>query len=141
MDSKAFLSTRDPQLVSDLSQGLYPKIRGAQPYTTLFSSLERLWDCRAKLCTERRDDIFSLLSVSSNGHEMAMDYSISREELAIRFLHMDEESFCLCHVAMVFEHIEAEILRSIESTWPNYLSDFIEVQSPVTLSYHDRVLL
>jgi hypothetical protein len=113
---------------ASICRDVVPGSTQKQQYETLTSSLDRLWACRERRCTEPRDKIFSLLSVSSNGHEMEVNYHVPPEEIALKFLRINLESFCMCHTVMVFDTLERSALHLLRSTELRNRKDFVEAQ-------------
>ncbi|KAF2446744.1 hypothetical protein P171DRAFT_482825 [Karstenula rhodostoma CBS 690.94] len=145
LDSNASIFRRDPgRDFLGLSLSLSTSVSGLrqrESYSTAFLSLERLWEYRARSCTEPRDKIFSLLSVSCNGHEMDMDYNVTKEETALRFLQTNQDDFCLCHAVMVFDTLEAKILHMVGTTGPDNHRNFVDFQIPVENDLEGVILL
>lgn len=110
-------SSRDPSISGYLDQS----------YHSQTSSMELLWNCRKKYCTDIRDKIFSLLSVSTNGHEVDINYELPTEVIAIQFLRANKRAICLCNAVMVFDALEANVSGLMQSMDILNREDFIEV--------------
>ncbi|CAN9363767.1 hypothetical protein AA0112_g11455 [Alternaria arborescens] len=54
-----------------------------------------------KECHDRRDRIFSLLALCGEGSDLEVDYDISHDDLAERFLKACSNSFCFCTINML----------------------------------------
>jgi hypothetical protein len=67
--------------------------------------LENLWHFQHKDCLLVRDKIYSLLSVSQHGHNVAVDYSTSDIKVALD-LFRQEPSFCLCQAQFVLKALD-----------------------------------
>ncbi|KAF2130108.1 HET-domain-containing protein, partial [Dothidotthia symphoricarpi CBS 119687] len=62
-----------------------------------FSLLENLWRFRQKECSDWRDAVYSLLSISEDAAYLDVKYDISRVALALEVMQNPQEDFCLCH--------------------------------------------
>jgi len=60
---------------------------------------------RHKLCEAHQDKISSLLALCGEGSDLRVDYSASRQELAMQVLYSCKKSFCLCTFALVVRHV------------------------------------
>jgi hypothetical protein len=77
------------------------------PRTTLSAKLiENIELFRHKECLNLRDRIYSILSVSSNGTQLSVDYECSLVELARSTLRIDEIDICLHRASIVLEALQ-----------------------------------
>jgi hypothetical protein len=83
----------------------FSRAYGYSKFQVLFDILERgekctlienLWRFRQKHCLDRRDLVYSLLSISRNGLHFEVDYNVKLPDLALRVLQFLGEDFCLC---------------------------------------------
>jgi len=73
-------------------QPLYDMLRRQGTYTLL----ENVWRFRNKQCLNRRDIVYSLLSISQLNMELEVDYEVTSLSLALRVLEASSPGLCLC---------------------------------------------
>lgn len=62
----------------------------------------------ARKCVDSRDRVFSLRAFSSDGSNIAVDYSMPLIKLAMRVLKLEEGWLCTCFVEEVFQSLRSE---------------------------------
>ena len=67
------------------------------------SLIELLARCHNAQCTAWQDRAYSLLALCSEGHDLQVNYDLSRHELAMQVLRSCKRAFCWCSAAMVAE--------------------------------------
>jgi hypothetical protein len=78
---------------------------------------------RDRQCSVRRDRIFSLLSLCSEGSRIHVDYGISDLQLLYRVLDASPGTSCLCSAAIVVHALDLTALISDE---PRLMEEFAE---------------
>jgi hypothetical protein len=78
--------------------------------------IENLWRFRRKQCLDRRDLIYSLLSISRISLQFEVDYNIKLPDLALRVLQSLGDEFCLCSAKIVLQTLQVldEFSNAIE---------------------------
>jgi hypothetical protein len=77
-----------------------------------YTLLENIWRFRHKMCPDRRDIIYSLLSISHISRDLDVDYSISSADLALRVLHVLGPDLCLCSAKVLHR-----VLNYLDAPW------------------------
>jgi hypothetical protein len=104
-------------LKSDMGEVLagFSRAYGYSKFQVLFDILERgekctlienLWRFRQKHCLDRRDLVYSLLSISRNSLHFEVDYNVKLSDLALRVLQFLGEDFCLCSAKITLQTLE-----------------------------------
>jgi hypothetical protein len=104
-------------LKSDMSEVLagFSRAYGYSKFQVLFDILERgekctlienLWRFRRKHCLDRRDLVYSLLSISRNSLHFKVDYSVKLSDLALRVLQFLGDDFCLCSAKITLQTLD-----------------------------------
>jgi hypothetical protein len=68
--------------------------------------IENLWRFRQKQCLDRRDLIYSLLSISRISLQFEVDYNVELPDLALRVLQSLGDEFCLCSAKIALQTLE-----------------------------------
>jgi hypothetical protein len=80
---------------------------------TLTSNVIRF---RHRRCSDLRDKIYSLLSISSDGARIKVDYDTSIAELAYTLYHTNNEKLCVCDIATldtIFAILKQKLSRNL----------------------------
>jgi hypothetical protein len=84
---------------------------------------------RDKMCSVRRDRIFSSLSLCSEGSRIEVDYEIDEVRLMCRVLEASTFSSCICCAAILVHALDlASVLTGYERDAPRFGEDFAEFQ-------------
>jgi hypothetical protein len=94
--------------------------------------LENIWRFRHKICLDRRDIIYSLLSISHVSRNLNVDYSTGSADLALRVLHVLGPDLCLCSakvLQLVMNYLDGPW---IESDYPFVALDLFRSSSTLS---------
>ncbi|KAJ4364408.1 hypothetical protein N0V83_009002 [Neocucurbitaria cava] len=83
---------------------------------------------RDKKCAIRRDRIYSLLGLSTEGKNLAVDYNVSEEHLVRQVLSLRKRSMCFCSAAVVSHALSPWYFPSNETTVEVDKTPFVETQ-------------
>lgn len=73
-----------------------------------FTLLENLWRFRHKQCSNWRDAVYSILSISEDGAHWDVKYDISRANLTLETIRNSKLGFCLCHAKIAYQALGVE---------------------------------
>lgn len=103
--------------------------------STLIENIARF---RRKGCSDARDRVFSLLSISRDGGRYTVDYGSSTLELARSVLKLGDNEICLYNTLTIIEALELERTSSRQDLCSTFLSSLrlpTEDISPCTYCY------
>ena len=86
-------------------------------------------------CSIPRDRIFSLLSLSSEGEELRVDYDMPEAELIVDLIRICRDTACFCSVSIVSYCLRSEGLQASPPT-QEYLLEF-EIENSPTIGSLD----
>jgi hypothetical protein len=79
-------------------------VHDARKQSSSFTLMQNLWEYRGKQCADPRDLAFSLISLSSDGARLQVDYDCSLAEIARSILRLHEaQRLCLCKSDALFQ--------------------------------------
>lgn len=112
----------------DFQWDLWQPMVHVQHGSTRPTLIENLWRFRGKRCSDLRDAAYSLLSISSDGDKLRVDYTCSLAELARNVMRLYEQTICLHTTAIIIQVLRLDQVNlKINIDLP-----FIEMSSSVT---------